>query len=259
MESSSENKSKRSIEELAASSVHEPPPAKKQATEKSRGLRHLSMMVCKKIEAKGTVTYNQVADELVQEIAREKLRLDPDAKPDEKNIRRRVYDALNVLMAMDIITKDKSKDRKMTWRGLPSSAQQDLEMLERERDYRKMELERKRGVLKELLAQQVCFHNIVEHNAKNPPPAEEAKDRIPLPFVVINTNASAYVNCTMNPDLTEVTFDFSTPFELRNEVEILKRLGMHKTDLSTIQTMIPTELLDYCKEHKLLDGVLQTK
>ena len=38
---------------------------------------------------------------------------------DEKNIRRRVYDALNVLMAMDIIGKE-NKD--IFWRGLPSAA-----------------------------------------------------------------------------------------------------------------------------------------
>ena len=45
---------------------------------------------------------------------------------DEKNIRRRVYDALNVLMAMDIISKEKKEIR---WRGLPSNAKQDLELL----------------------------------------------------------------------------------------------------------------------------------
>jgi hypothetical protein len=33
---------------------------------------------------------------------------------DEKNIRRRVYDALNVLMAMDIIIKEKKDIR---WKG----------------------------------------------------------------------------------------------------------------------------------------------
>ena len=42
----------------------------------------------------------------------------PKKSYDEKNIRRRVYDALNVLMAMDIITKDK---KQITWRGLPGS------------------------------------------------------------------------------------------------------------------------------------------
>lgn len=45
---------------------------------------------------------------------------------DEKNIRRRVYDALNVLMAMDIISKDK-KD--IQWKGLPRTSLDDIEEL----------------------------------------------------------------------------------------------------------------------------------
>ena len=45
---------------------------------------------------------------------------------DEKNIRRRVYDALNVLMAMDIITKDR---KEISWRGLPSNSKDELEAL----------------------------------------------------------------------------------------------------------------------------------
>ncbi len=48
----------------------------------------------------------QVADELVKE-----FKLDPSILYDEKNIRRRIYDALNVLMAMDIITRDKKNIR----------------------------------------------------------------------------------------------------------------------------------------------------
>lgn len=45
---------------------------------------------------------------------------------DEKNIRRRVYDALNVLMAMDIISKDK---KEIQWKGLPQSNTNDTEVL----------------------------------------------------------------------------------------------------------------------------------
>lgn len=45
---------------------------------------------------------------------------------DEKNIRRRVYDALNVLMAMDIISKDK---KEIKWKGLPRTSQSDVEGL----------------------------------------------------------------------------------------------------------------------------------
>ena len=41
---------------------------------------------------------------------------------DQKNIRRRVYDALNVLMAMDIIEKKKKDIR---WIGLPTNSVQE--------------------------------------------------------------------------------------------------------------------------------------
>lgn len=86
----------------------------------------------------------QVADELVLEFERlneiEVPPLPPSRLPrrlvfafyyifpqfqgiDEKNIRRRVYDALNVLMAMDVISRDKKEIR---WNGLPSSATEEL-------------------------------------------------------------------------------------------------------------------------------------
>jgi len=126
----------------------------------SKGLRHFSMKVCRKVEEKGQTTYNEVADELVAEfLGLSAAAAAPDGGStgggansggsrgggnsstssggkanggqfDEKNIRRRVYDALNVLMAMDIIAKDK-KD--IMWKGLPTSAQHTRDSLERER------------------------------------------------------------------------------------------------------------------------------
>ncbi|ETW07000.1 hypothetical protein, variant [Aphanomyces invadans] len=91
----------------------------------SKGLRHFSMKVCQKVEEKHVTTYNEVADELVHEFVT--MRPAESVNYDEKNIRRRVYDALNVLMAMDIISKEKKEIR---WRGLPSNAKQDLELLQ---------------------------------------------------------------------------------------------------------------------------------
>ena len=35
--------------------------------EKGKGLRHFSMKVCEKVKQKGVTSYNEVADELVQE------------------------------------------------------------------------------------------------------------------------------------------------------------------------------------------------
>lgn len=46
---------------------------------------------------------------------------------DQKNIRRRVYDALNVLMAMNIISKEK---KEIKWLGLPTNSAQEYQNLE---------------------------------------------------------------------------------------------------------------------------------
>ena len=72
------------------------------------------MRVCEKVKEKGQTTYNEVADELVKEEIKE-----DSANCDQKNIRRRVYDALNVLMAINIISKDKKEIR---WLGLPTNS-----------------------------------------------------------------------------------------------------------------------------------------
>jgi hypothetical protein len=53
----------------------------------------------------GTIGYSntsKVADELIKEFDPV-----PETKVDQKNVRRRVYDALNVFMALGIIHKDK--------------------------------------------------------------------------------------------------------------------------------------------------------
>jgi hypothetical protein len=62
---------------------------------------------------KQITTYNQLADDIVADFMS-----NPDSVEegmDQKNIRRRVYDALNVLVAMNIIAKDKKEYK---WIGL---------------------------------------------------------------------------------------------------------------------------------------------
>lgn len=234
-----------------------------------KGLRHFSMMVCKKVEEKGVTSYNEVADELVQQVVAERKKMDPSSKYDEKNIRRRVYDALNVLMAMDIITKEK---KAISWKGLPTSAHADLDMLLREKEYRQQEVERKREALRELLTQQVCFRNLVALNQGNakkaatsaPSSSSEAEapsgkgdHKIPLPFIVVNTHTSAVIQCNMSRDLTDVMFDFSQPFEINDDNTILKRMGMHKTNRETLEEMLPEDLMAYADSKGMLKSLLE--
>lgn len=89
---------------------------KRKPDKAGKGLRHFSMKVCEKVQEKGKTTYNEVADDLVTE---ELKNNSYDTNCDQKNIRRRVYDALNVLMAINVISKDKKEIR---WIGLPANS-----------------------------------------------------------------------------------------------------------------------------------------
>ena len=185
----------------------------------------------------------------------------PKQNPDDKNIRRRVYDALNVLMAMDVITKNK---KQITWVGLPGSSaiaiqpdhlgdgsggrqyhgisrRQRMQQMQVETVKRQQSIQAKRECLQELMVQSVCFQNLLGRNharelEESRQPAattstttlkeEETKEKIPLPFIIINTDSKAVVQCEMCPARSNVSFDFSHPFEINDDNEILKRLGM---------------------------------
>ncbi|KAJ6871095.1 hypothetical protein NC652_036691 [Populus alba x Populus x berolinensis] len=92
---------------------------------------------------------SRVADELVAEFADPSNSVStPDQQQyDEKNIRRRVYDALNVLMALDIISKDK---KEIQWKGLPRTSLSDIEELKAERLGLRNRIEKKAAYLQEL-------------------------------------------------------------------------------------------------------------
>lgn len=124
----------------------------------SKGLRQFSALVCEVVKGQGRTTYNQVADALWQELSR--LSGESGEKYDEKNIRRRVYDALNVLMAMDVIQKDK-KD--IIWTGPPdSSATDNTDTLISERLHHISEVERKQQYL-QVRAHTTCTHSMRWH------------------------------------------------------------------------------------------------
>ncbi|XP_051138816.1 transcription factor-like protein DPB [Andrographis paniculata] len=198
-----------------------------------RGLRQFSMKVCEKVESKGRTTYNEVADELVAEFA------DPSNNPatpdqqqyDEKNIRRRVYDALNVLMAMDIISKDK---KEIQWKGLPRTSQNDIEELKTERLGLRSRIEKKAAYLQELEEQYVGLQNLMSRNEKLYSSGNVPSGGVALPFILVQTRPHATVEVEISEDMQLVHFDFnSTPFELHDDNYVLKAMNSRgKTQVS---------------------------
>jgi len=183
------------IEDEDSDETGAPPLSRKRKSRDkfSKGLRHFSMRLCKKVEEKVMTTFNEVADEIVAEFFRDSTKHNGGKSEQqikkshgEKNIRRRVYDALNVLMAMGVITKVK---KQITWKGLPSNTRRDLDLVDRQIQEKKTVIADKRLQLEELLVQSIAYHNLVERNKLNRQ-VVQPDEKIPIPFIIVNTNSS---------------------------------------------------------------------
>uniref|UniRef100_A0A1B6MMK9 Transcription factor n=1 Tax=Graphocephala atropunctata TaxID=36148 RepID=A0A1B6MMK9_9HEMI len=232
-----------------------PEYSKRRKTEKGgKGLRHFSMKVCEKVRKKGVTSYNEVADELVAEFTNPALNTGtPDQQYDQKNIRRRVYDALNVLMAMNIISKEK---KLIKWLGLPTNSIQECLDLVKEKKELSERIKAKTNQLHELIMQQISFKNLVDRN-KN----LEEKSGIPgpntsiqLPFIVVNTSKKTVIDCSISNDKTEYLFVFNDKFEISDDFEVLKKMGLvlgldkgqcTEEDLEKAKLLVPKSLERY--------------
>lgn len=158
------------------------------------------MKVCEKVREKGTTSYNEVADELVSEFTNSPLNSSlADQQYDQKNIRRRVYDALNVLMAMNIISKEKKEIR---WIGLPTNSMQECMQLQKEKQKKIESIRKKTRDLQCLIMNQISFKNLAQRNMEmekaHGPPAPNSY--IHLPFIVVSTNRKTVIDCSISND-----------------------------------------------------------
>ncbi|KAH9280458.1 Transcription factor Dp-1 [Echinococcus granulosus] len=224
---------------------------------KTNGLRRYARCVCNKVKEKNVTSYSEVADELVHEYAAEHPMIPSEQLHYiQKNIRRRVYDALNVLMALNVLQKEKKEIR---WVGLPVNMIEECRRLEEEREKRQSSLRNKTAEIQELILQLIAFKNLITRNRMNErhqrqrqaqrEANEEATsisgtkalanldesvaaliphrlDRIPLPFLVVSTLKKTVIDCNISKDKLEYYFNFDQPYEVRDEVDTLKRMGL---------------------------------
>ncbi|WKY06466.1 hypothetical protein Q1695_006563 [Nippostrongylus brasiliensis] len=242
------------------------PVDNKHFVDKSMGLRHFSTKVCEKVKEKGRTNYNQVADELVAEyFAANNMNSEEfleRQKFDQKNIRRRVYDALNVLLAMNIICKRK-KD--IDWVGLPATKAGEIKRLEEEKAKLTERIRRKKESIHELVVQLVAYKSLVWKNREmeriSGRPSENTL--LYLPFVIINTSKNTTVDCAVSGDRSEFLFNFDQSFEVHDDFEALKRLGfsyglehnyLNPEMMEHIDEFLPPALRGYIT--KILNGEL---
>ncbi|CAH1709860.1 hypothetical protein AGLY_010954 [Aphis glycines] len=230
------------------------PAYKRRRNEKpGKGLRHFAMRVCEKVRSKMVTTYNEVADELVAEY--------PEGSNaeqyDQKNVRRRVYDALNVLMAMNIISKEK---KEIKWIGLPVTSYQESTTLTQEREDLMTRLNEKQAFLHELIVQQVTFKQLVEKNKKY----EQIHGRpssasvLSLPFIAIKADPGTVIDCSISQDKKEYLFGFSNSYEIVEDMDLLKSMNLSlglNTGTSTAEQLEQAKTCVPKKLHEFLSRI----
>ncbi|CAJ0941931.1 unnamed protein product, partial [Mesorhabditis belari] len=218
----------------------------------SKSLRFFSHRVCDKVKQKRQTTYNEVAEELVQEYFDSMPPQSADKQQhDVKNIRRRVYDALNVLIALNIVAKEK---KTIHWVGPATEADEDLddEMIDDDNEA----IERKEARIRELLGELVGFKSLVEKNRNDEQklgrPHEDAITY--MPFVVIGTDKNTYVNCSISHDKSELLCDFNETYQVTEDQKVLEQLGhtygvqtgvVEASNIMRVRSLVPKGLRHY--------------
>jgi len=224
---------------------NEKSPFKVRPIKANKGLRHFSKRVCDKVKTKMVTTYKEVADELVSECVGNSD--SPTFLYDQKNIRRRVYDALNVLMALDIIAKNK-KD--ITWKGLPTGSIQNSVYLVQEKENRLNSVKRKLLALQEIIMQEVAMKQLVKRNQVTenefgPPPNNTF---VNLPFMAISADENTTVEIEISEDQKQYGLSFNDKFSVVDDTELLKSMGftlgldrgeVSNEDLKILKTLVP--------------------
>ncbi|KAI7878314.1 hypothetical protein K492DRAFT_209024 [Lichtheimia hyalospora FSU 10163] len=228
----------------------------------NKGLRHFSKQVCDKVAEKGVTTYNEVADELALDI---RANMDNEKRSfDQKNIRRRVYDALNVFMAMDIIAKDK---KQIKWLGIPSYFGENLKHQQNQQNSSDVEMERylelqklvdqeerrqahllssmdqTRGLIQDKLAQHLQLCNLVwrnQHSQHNQ--FLSSQDKISLPFFIIASEDDAHIQVAsdgLSAEISQASSDAMDEQMVFEDADVLRCLGLNRLSREQLAAWLP--------------------
>lgn len=157
--------------------------------DRDQGLRDFSLKVCTVVQSRRETTYTDVADDVVKDVLGHQRTDDDDGRnirrymhlllapprpicmpallpssdsDRSRRARRRVYDALNVLEAVDVISKDK---KSVAWRGLPEGPGSQ-HFLQHSLDNARQSVAEKELMLRGLLGRFVAAKQLFERNRR---------------------------------------------------------------------------------------------
>lgn len=197
------------------------------------GLKEISNRVKEIIKRSGTTSYKEISDEIVSEIN------EKDSK-DEKNIRRRIYDSLNVMKSMKLFKKDKST-KKIIWTFIDELPQTHFGISNKREDnidqseYIKtlnQEIRIKQTKYNTLQKEYNSLNTVIERNKTHNDSYAE-NNKILFPFIIIefpNKNPKdSKVKVSMNETKTQAHFAFDSADKLYGDLDAISKIGHNIT------------------------------
>jgi len=198
------------------------------------GIRAVAVGTLSIMQSKKTCSFAEVAEALVHRVYGDAGK----SHEGSRELRRRAYDVLNVLVSLGVVTKQKG--RTLQWFGVPYGSPSEIEHQVHEREELRKRIEAKEARIRDLLVHQLALHNL-QHSRDS---VSEA-DRLALPFVTVTTPASGQIECEIARDHSQVCLTFSAPFEVRDDHEVLRMLRLHEVPEATVLKLVPPELFSY--------------
>ena len=247
----------------------------------------LSWRVYEKVKEHKITNGTQIAREILEESR--KLRMNFDFK----NVQRRVYDALNVLTALDMIKKDRNKiefvrDINEVFGGpqKPDGIQTNigksdvretknsskLKQLRKQKEMIEANLKQKKQYFDELIIQVAMLKKLVRRNSKtedeetmmNTPDKEmndpqwldhfQSNSKIHLPFLVLDFPKNSNLEILMDEEHTNMILLSNSPWQLYNDNHVLLNSGLiGDTEQGNIESLYESEVKPIGKQTKFND------
>jgi hypothetical protein len=181
------------------------------------GLKDISKKVVEIIRNSESTTYKEIADEIVKHVIVKN-------ENDGKNIRRRIYDALNVLKAIKLFTVNEAK-RIIYCKGTDEG---ENEKIYKDIEDQKIILGKKNEEYHDLMNQKDIFNNMIDWNKKTD--CESGQEKLKIPFLVVSYLKSPISNViiTSNEQKSKVHIANELPLNIDGDFDILKRLYIKK-------------------------------
>jgi transcription factor Dp-1 len=197
--------------------------------QKAKGLKYLTSLVKQLVSDHQPTSYKEVAVRLMQDLVQSR---GSERVREEKNVRRRVYDAINVLIAAGVLDKD---GKNVIWKEKWDAAE--VEERRNEVEEAQYIVKAKRAELSEILSKYVAIQHLVHRNKKS----LSTSHKVPFPFLMVGTSDSSdnSVSIQANHNSSSIHLKMARHFSMFGDMDVLMKLHSSKPHFGQLAKFLP--------------------